>query len=170
MKRILSIAILLVAIGLIAFVVINNKPAEGVEVGNTAVDFTLPMWKGNESALSDYRGDIVILNMWASWCPPCRAEIPDFMRFYDDYKDKGVTVLGVNMYRYERKKTDPEDFLNELEVNFPIVFDTEGFVAKTYLPPVLPTTFILDEKGVIKMVIKGEVNYEKLQKIVEPML
>jgi len=87
-----------------------------------------------------------------------------------DYKDKGVTVLGVNMYRYERKKTDPEDFLNELEVNFPIVFDTEGFVAKTYLPPVLPTTFILDEKGVIKMVIKGEVNYEKLQKIVEPML
>lgn len=170
MKRLASIIVLFVAMGLIAFVFINNKPVEGVEQGNKAVDFTLPMWQGDEGALSDYRGNVVVLNMWASWCPPCRAEMPDLIQFYDDYKEKGVTILGVNMYRYERKRTDAEDFLNEFAVNFPILFDIEAEVASLYLPLVFPTTYIVDDKGVIKEIIKGEVNYERLQKIVEPML
>ena len=169
-KRLTSIAIIIIAIGLIVFILIKNNPTEGVEQGNQAVDFTLPLWKGNESSLSDYRGTIVVMNAWASWCPPCRDEMPDLMQFYDDYKDKGVTVLGVNMYRYERKRTDPKDFLNEFNVNFPIVFDKEGEFAKTYLPVYLPTTYILDKEGVIKKIHNGEINYEGLQKLIDPML
>ncbi|MBU8907856.1 TlpA family protein disulfide reductase [Desertibacillus haloalkaliphilus] len=135
-----------------------------------AEDFTLPLWGTDEtSSLSDYRGEIVIMNMWASWCPPCRKEMPDLDRLYQDYKDVGVTVLGVNMNKFERTTEDADAFLEEFDVSFPTLIDVDGDVATDYQIQGLPMTYIIDEDGVINLVIRGEVNYEGLEEIILEM-
>ncbi|WP_157842923.1 TlpA family protein disulfide reductase [Bacillus sp. FJAT-44742] len=171
MKKKLTMFILIVAGVAGMFVVYTNLTIErvGVEVGNAAVDFTLPTWTEEERSLSSYSGDIVIMNMWASWCEPCTREIPDLLQLHEDYHAEGVSVLTINMNSYERTREDAQRFVEEYNMTeAPAVIDVEGDVADMYNIQYLPTTYIIDEDGIIVDKIPGEVSYELLeQKVLE---
>lgn len=148
----------------------------GVNRGMIAPDFTLTLWGTDEKvALSSYRGQIVVLNLWASWCPPCRDEMPDLNQFYNDYKDKGVTVLGVNMLMSEANLTVVDDFMKEYEITFPNVIDESigvtnqrGLVqSKLYNATTIPRTYIIDQEGHIFVAHNGIISYELVEDLVE---
>lgn len=174
-KKFVSLLILVFAIGLIAYVVITTQsPKIGAEKGMLAPDFTLPLWEtGEEQSLSSFQGEVVVLNLWASWCPPCRKEMPDLIRLYEDYKGQGVVVLGVNLATHERDANGADEFMIEYGVTFPTFVDQpidpvnrRGVVSSLYNIQSIPYTYILDRKGIIQHVIRGEVTYEMLETLI----
>lgn len=130
----------------------------GVEEGNEAPDFTLQSLEGKPVKLSDFRGKKVIVNFWATWCPPCRAEMPEMQSYYKDHKDNDFTILGVDLTSTEKKKSDVEPFVKEFGVAFPIVLDKEGDVASTYQITGYPTSYFIDKQGVIQFKLVGAMN------------
>lgn len=143
---------------------------EGLQRGMFAPDFTLPLWHTNEQAsLSSFRGKIVVLNLWASWCPPCRDEMPDLVRLHNEYQGKGVKVVGVNLATLDHGEDAVAKFMDEFRVNFPTFVDQSisstnkrGIVETKYGVRSIPATFILDEDGRIFISIRGKVTYQML--------
>lgn len=123
-------------------------PAEsvGIEPGETAPDFELETLDGEIVKLSELRGEKVILNFWASWCPPCREEMPEIQSFYDDYKDD-IKVIAINDNEKDQKVID---FLDEYGYTFPMPLDRDGSVASEYGVLTLPTTYFIDSDGIIQ--------------------
>ena len=116
-------------------------------VDEPAPDFQMPLFDGGVINLSDYRGEVVVLNFWASWCGPCRWEMPAFERMYQEYRDKGVMFVGVAI------SDDPANaraFADEVGVTYPIGADFAGRIARVYRPTTMPTTFFIDREGVIR--------------------
>lgn len=125
----------------------NEDVLGGLEVGRKAPDFELASIDGEETALSQYRGETIVLNFWASWCPPCREEFPELITFSEE---EGIPVLGVNVTKNERRGVeDVEAFLEEVPASFPILLDRTGSVEQTYRIVALPTTYVIDRDGVI---------------------
>jgi peroxiredoxin len=122
--------------------------------GFLAPDFTLPDSQGQSIRLSDLRGKPVLLNLWASWCPPCREEMPAMQKAYDRYAARGFTILAMNT-TYQDQKTDALNFVAERKLTFPILFDMDGKVAQAYLVRAMPTSFFIDSQGVIQKVVIG---------------
>lgn len=123
------------------------------KIGEPATDFTLLDPSGNVVRLSDFRGKTVVMNFWATWCPPCRKEFPELVRLYNQNADRGLVVLGVDL------QESPEivrNFLNEFDAKYPVVIDTKGDVAAGYRLLGLPTTYFIDGDGVIRAQHIGE--------------
>ncbi len=106
--------------------------------------FSLPLLSGGEAGPHTYKGKVIILNFWASWCPPCRREMPSMERLYRDYKDKGLVILGVNDMESEE---DVRGFYDEYMLSFPTVLDRDGKVFTRYGVLAIPTSFIIDREG-----------------------
>lgn len=171
MKRKMTVLVVIIAaLALVAVLFFQDKEEIGNSPGMIAENFTLPMYKQEPSELHDYFGDVIILNVWASWCEPCKKEMPAFMELQDDYGDQGLTVLAMNMQTAERTLEDAPKFIEEMNITLPIFFDEDGIVSDRYQIVGLPTTYIIDRKGKIKQKIPGEVNYEGLEKIIKPLL
>ncbi len=129
------------------------------EVGRQAPDFTLTDLEGNSVTLSNFRGKVVFINFWASWCPPCRAEMPEIEALYQEYKDKDVVVIGVDILVWEILKgydeSDVRQFVQQGGYSWTFVLDTTGEVANNYGIIAIPTSFFLDKEGVIQAVNVG---------------
>ena len=123
--------------------------------GFYAPDFTLGTLQGEQLKLSDLRGKIIVVNFWATWCPPCRAETPALETSYRSYKELDVVILGVNLTDQDSLK-DVESFVEEFSLTYPILLDRNGAIALLYQLNGLPTTFFVDRKGVIRTVVVGE--------------
>ncbi len=121
-------------------------------IGHPAPLFTLPTLAGESLALADLHGQPVVLNFWASWCGPCRAEMPELQRLHDRLSETGVVVLGVN--QGESPETAAA-FLQALDLNFPVALDQRTGVSQRYLVNSLPTTFFIDRGGVIRSTFIG---------------
>lgn len=132
----------------------------GLSPGNTAYDFHLEDMNGNFVNLSDYRGKKVFLNFWASWCPPCRVEMPHLQAF--DEKNNDVVVIGVNVTSSERNEKNVQEFINEFNLTFQNVYGTDDLV-NLYQIESLPTSFFIDSKGVIIEAVVGPVTEDILQ-------
>ncbi|MGA9225616.1 MAG: redoxin domain-containing protein, partial [Mesobacillus sp.] len=117
--------------------------------GAEAPDFELTALDGKTVKLSDYRGKKVILNFWATWCPPCKAEMPHMQNFYEENKDKGVEILAVNLTNMDKGVDEVQKFVKEYGLTFTIPLDEEGVAGTTYQAFTIPTSYILDENGVI---------------------
>jgi len=141
----------------------------GTQKGQVAPDFSLTDLNGNQVKLADYAGKIVLVNFWATWCPPCRVEMPHMQKFYDDYKDKDVVILGVNLTPTEKNMDVVTNFVQEQQLTFPIVLDQEGEVTQAYKVVAYPTTYILDADGVIREKFQGAINYEVMEKAISSM-
>ncbi len=136
----------------------DGSPPPSPREGFSAPGFTLEILDdsnpGREVSLTDYRGQVVIINLWATWCPPCRAEMPAIQNVYQDYKDKGLVVLAINT-TFQDNEADVRAFAKEYGLDFPILFDRTGDVSIRYQLRGLPSTFFIDRKGVIQLVIVG---------------
>lgn len=138
--------------------------------GFLAPDFTLDLVGGGQLTLSELRGEVILINLWASWCPPCRSEMPAIQQVYEANRERGLEVLAINM-TYQDSETAAVEFARELGLTFPILLDRTGTVGYQYQLRSLPTTFFVDQQGVIQQVILGGPMSEvTLQTAIESML
>lgn len=139
-------------------------------VGFAAPDFTLDLLKGGQMTLSELRGKAVVINIWASWCPPCREEMPAIQEVYERNKDRGLEVLAVNT-TYQDSERDAAAFAEQFGLTFSIPLDRTGAVSRRYQLRALPTTFFVDRQGMIrKVVIGGPMSETTIQTAVEEIL
>src|SRR5512138_2579097 len=124
------------------------------QAGFLAPDFELKSLSGETVNLSDLRGQAVLVNLWATWCPPCREEMPTLEKMYNEYKEQGFVVLGINMTRQD----DPQavkPFVEKYRLTFPILLDESSTAGNAYQMKSLPSSFFIDRQGIITEVVIG---------------
>jgi peroxiredoxin len=139
------------ALACLALTVLVAPVAAGTGA-DAAPDFTLPARSGGEVTLSSLRGQVVLINFWATWCAPCRTEMPLLEQIYQRYQKLGFTTLAVNV---EEDSAGAEKWLKETQVSFPVLFDRVNAVSKLYSVTAMPSTVIVDRKGQVRFVHYG---------------
>jgi peroxiredoxin len=119
---------------------------------DAAPAFELAAMKGGKDSLAQYKGQVVMINFWATWCGPCRAEMPKLEAVYKRYKARGFTMIGVNV---EPNSAGAVKWLEQTPVTFPILFDTDSKVSKLYQVVGMPSTVIVDKQGRLRWVHRG---------------
>jgi len=126
--------------------------ASALEIGDKAPEFSLPNVDGEMISLSDFKGNVIILDFFATWCPHCRKELPGFIELHEAYGDKGLAVIGIASVSAEEAK----DCVDEFDINFPVLIDDNESVSDLYGPvDSIPTTFLVDKKGKIVKIYEG---------------
>ncbi len=163
----------LFAAALVAVVVVAYLPSgsgangPAALVGKAAPSFPVVDLAGKPGSLADYRGKIVVLNLWASWCPPCRAEMPDLERLSRAYLSRGVVVLGVDQ---GEAGTRARDFATSLGITYPVLIDDAQQYGRVYAALGLPTTIVIDAKGVVRSGCDGALTYAQMRAAVDPLV
>ncbi len=138
----------------------GEQLAPAPEVGRLAPDFTLTDLDGNSVSLSDFRGQVVFINFWATWCPGCRVEMPEIEAVHQEYKDKDVVVIGVDI----REDEDTvRRYIERGGYSWTFVMDTTGEVTMNYRIIAIPTSFFLDEEGVITAIKTGAITKKSME-------
>lgn len=136
----------------ILFFMLFSSLAHAATVSGPAPDFTLKSRTGENLKLSEHRGDVVMINFWASWCAPCRQEMPLLEKLYQKYSDLGFTLLAVNV---EEDSSKADDLLRDIPVTFPVLFDNTNKVSKLYNVVAMPSTVIVDRDGNMRYLHRG---------------
>jgi peroxiredoxin len=131
----------------------------GLDIGDKAPDFELQSMTGDFIRLSDYRGKKVMLNYWATWCPPCRAEMPDMERFYQNSE---IEILAINLVETEARFKDIQSFQEENQLTFPILLDNGNQASDLYQIRPIPMSYLIDSNGVIQYRTYGPMTYEMM--------
>ncbi|WP_372869216.1 redoxin domain-containing protein [Planomicrobium okeanokoites] len=143
---------------------------EGLAEGETAPDFELTTLEGEAVRLSDYKGKKVILNFWATWCPPCRAEMPDMQAYYEKQADEeNVEILAVNLTTADKGMDKINAFVDEFNLTFPIPMDTQGDIGELYQAASIPTSYMIDTEGKVQQKIVGPMNEEMMEEFIADM-
>jgi peroxiredoxin len=145
----------------------GSAAPQGISVGNRARDFTLESLDGGKVSLSDYKDQVVLVNLWATWCPPCRAEIPDLEAAYRAHRDEGFVVLGVNV---EESVQAIEPFVTNLDMTYPVLLDERGQVMNDYRALGLPMSLLVDREGVIQERHVGILTASQLERYLSELL
>jgi cytochrome c biogenesis protein CcmG, thiol:disulfide interchange protein DsbE len=179
MKRVLSpfvLAAIVAVLGLVALLaygVASNEPDHGIEERlargerPAAPDISLPGLSGGHGDLTDYRGRVVVLNYWASWCNPCRQESPLLQRWHERIVPRGGTVLGVDVLDVT---DDAKAFVREYGLTYPMLRDRTGGTQEDFGVVAYPETFVLDRRGRITALRRGPVDEAFLRREVVPLL
>lgn len=133
-----------------------------IAVGELAPDFTLKNLSGEEVSLSDYRGKIVLINFWATWCKWCDIEMPDLQKLNDENDD--VVVLAVDV---EEDIEDVKAYIEKGGYDFEVVLDSDGFINRTYLVNGLPNSYFVDKEGILLGKVGGAINFAQMNEIIE---
>ena len=147
----------------------NGAPLPSPREGFSAPDFTLDLLGGGQVTLSELRGKVVMVNLWASWCVPCRIEMPEIERVYQAYKNLGFVVIGLNT-TFQDSEPDAASFVRELNLTFPIALDRNGAASRDYHLRALPSTYFIDRNGVIRSAVFGAMNGALIQSKVEELI
>ena len=138
--------------------------------GDLAPNFVLDTISGEEMSLADLKGQRVILNFWATWCPPCKAEMPHMQNYFEEHaEEQNTTILAVNLTDQDNGLQKIQQFISDYELTFPVVLDVDGEISNQYGIITIPTTFILDEEGNIEQKISGPVSEEMLISLLAQM-
>ena len=147
-----------------------NSSKSGLKKGDLAPDITMTNLAGEEVKLSDYRGKKVILNFWATWCPPCKAEMPHMQKYYDENNEKqNVEIIGFNMTFSGDSIKNVEQFVASYKLTFPIYTTFDDNIINQYEILTMPSTFFIDEEGRIHRKVIGPVDEDSLAYYVEDM-
>lgn len=140
--------LLMVMLSMFSFSSLNASE----KISGPAQDFTLNSRSGKNVRLAEQRGNVVLVNFWASWCGPCRQEMPKLEELHQKYKDLGFTLLGINL---DATPDLSQKLLKDITVTFPILFDPENNVSEAYGVESMPTTVIIDKNGNKRFIHKG---------------
>ncbi|MBI3165516.1 MAG: TlpA family protein disulfide reductase [Chloroflexi bacterium] len=134
------------------------------QAGFPAPDFSLKTPEGETYTLSDLRGSAVLVNMWATWCPPCQAEMPAIEKVYNEYRSEGFIVLAVDQ-TYQDNPLDLAPFIEEYNLTIPILLDETGDTARAYQARSLPSSYFINRYGIITEIVIGGPMSESLLRI-----
>ncbi len=143
---------------------LQSSKYEPLTVGKVAPDFELPNLKDETVRLSDFRGKVVFLNFWATWCKPCREEMPSMEVLYQNFEKDGLVILAVSIDRVTTKDDIPP-FVKNLNLTFPILVDSWGQTDKRYKLMGVPETYIIDQEGVLHEKIIGPRDWTRLDNL-----
>lgn len=133
-------------------------------VGFAAPDFSLGTIHGEIVSLSTLKGQPVIINLWASWCPPCRAEMPALQNVHEEYNEQGLVILAINATNQDNLE-DARKFIQGHKITLPVLLDETGEISDLYRLQSLPTTYFVDGKGVIQEIVIGGPMAEALLRV-----
>jgi cytochrome c biogenesis protein CcmG/thiol:disulfide interchange protein DsbE len=154
-------------IGLLGFGLLSKGQAQ-ISVGDPVPDRELPRLDGDGSAaIADHRGDWVLVNLWASWCDPCRTEAPELERFWRSRRSSGVTVLGINV---QDNSEDASDFVREYGLTYPQLRSVGNERSDAFGSTGVPENFLVDPQGRLALIWRGPVDDEFLQREVTPLI
>jgi peroxiredoxin len=146
MKRMLSLSLIVVA------QFFMSQAALSSTVDTQAANFTLKSNSGKNLRLSEMRGEVVLINFWASWCGPCRQEMPELEAIYQKYQSLGFTILGINV---DKDRAMADKVINKTTLSFPILFDSDNAVTELYKVDAMPTTVMVDRNGKVRFIHRG---------------
>lgn len=150
----------LIIVTLVAALLLTGCASLGIGFKSKAKDFTLPDLEGDMIALSDYRGQNVFLNFWASWCEPCVDEMPDIEKIYQTYQDQGLVVLTINT---GEDKTTVTEFMQQHGYTFPVLLDLNLNTARQYKTTSIPVSFFINKDGKIAAKKVGLITAEEIK-------
>ncbi|MFJ7825621.1 thiol-disulfide oxidoreductase ResA [Psychrobacillus sp. NPDC096623] len=165
--RTVILALMLVAIVFTIYTNVTKERTALIQVGDDAPDFALVDMNGEKHQLSDYKGQGVFLNFWGTWCKPCEREFPLMDKQYQDYKDKGLEILAVNIGESDFAV---QKFIDRKGLSFPVLIDNNKSVMETYKINPLPTTLLINPEGKIEKVITGEMSEEMIKEYMEQII
>jgi len=170
MKQLMLIVIV-AAIALAAGISVRFLSAPAIDASPSAlVDFSLPDLSGTQRSSSEWRGKILIINFWATWCPPCRKEIPEFMALQEQYADKGLQFVGIAI----EEREPVSEYLQTIKINYPILIgEDEGLALSQQLGNIInavPFTLVVDRQGRVIHRQPGEFSREKILEIITPLM
>ena len=166
-RRINIVMIMLVLVALLAGCVQNSEPG-GINEGELAPDFQLQSLDGETVSLSDFRGEPVLLNFWATWCGPCVGEMPLLQEIHEEWETEGLASLAVNV---GETSTQVKDFMQFYNLSMPVLLDTKRSVSGRYSIIGIPTTFFLDKDGIIQGKVVGAFpNKESIERYLEDII
>lgn len=169
-KRITS-AVTLLLLGLWAGYVLlwpnSGQAGAGVPIGSAAPDFELKTLEGETIRLSDLKGQPVVINFFATWCPPCRAEMPLLQESYTEFQEQGLVILAVDL---DESDVAVSTFREKYGLTFPIVIDKGDRVSRTYEIIPLPTSYFVDRQGVVQGMWTGELRKPQLRALLSKIL
>ncbi|UJF25972.1 peroxiredoxin [Planococcus sp. 107-1] len=143
---------------------------EGLAKGELSPDFELTTLEGEKVKLSDYQGKKVILNFWATWCPPCRAEMPHMQNYFEEHAaGNNVEILAVNLTTEDRGIDKVQNFVKEYELTFPIPMDEKGDIGTLYQAVTIPTSYMIDTEGRVQNKVVGPMNETMMKEMIANM-
>lgn len=164
-KKVFIVSVFL--IGVVVLSGILGKQNIRSETLKTAPEFSLPAVNDGTIKLGNYRGSVVILDFWATWCPPCKDEIPDFIKLYNNYKDKGLMIIGISL---DTDTDKLKDFCRNMGINYPIAMSDDKVTGAYGGIQYIPTTFIIDKEGNIVKKYVGFTKYSEFESQIKKLL
>lgn len=165
----------LILLGLAVGIMLLNQPAPTEQragvipapVNFPAPELALTRLDGHAESLADYLGQVVLVNNWATWCPPCKAEMPDLQAFYSDHQDEGFTIVAISAADAE---ADVRVFAQQLGLTFPIWLDPENRALEAFRNQSLPSSYVIDRNGVVRLAWTGGITRDTLEQHITPLL
>jgi thiol-disulfide isomerase/thioredoxin len=137
------------------------------KVNYPAPELSLENIEGNLESLSDFRDKVVLVNNWATWCPPCKAEMPTLVAFYNDHAKEGLMIIAVEA---GEPKEEVQKFVDQFQMPFTVWLDPDGKSLNAFKNGNLPNSYVIDRTGTVRLMWTGEINREALEKFVIPLL
>lgn len=136
----------------VALICLAPAPAWPAAIGDPAPDFSLPTLQDQKVSLGEFKGKVVLINFWASWCTPCQEELPELQKLYQKYHDRGFELIGINI---DKNQANAEKFVKRFGLTFPVALDPESSEIRAYQGRAMPMSYLVDRQGIVRQLFFG---------------